>query len=184
MTREITALLRAWAAGNTAALNDALPAIYAELCSIAAARLRARRKGCTLDPSALVHEAYLRLAESSPAIFESRSHFLAVASLLMREILVDRFRAKKALKRGSNGVAVTLGEVPGGSGPEVDLLDLDAVLDELAAAYQRHAKIVEMRFFGGLSVEETAGALGISRATVKRDWMFARAWITERLGRR
>lgn len=180
---DITALLRAWSAGSASALNDALPEIYAELRHIAARRLRARQKGCTLDPIALVHEAYLRMAESSPVIFENRSHFFAIASLLMRTILIDHIRAKRAIKRGSDGIAVTLGDVVGESsfGSAPDLLDLDAALGELGAKYPRHAQIVEMRFFGGLSVEESAEALGISTATVKRDWTFARAWILERL---
>ena len=181
-TTDITALLRAWSGGNAGALNQAVPEIYGELRRIAASRLRAQQKGCTLDPTALVHEAYLRLAESSPVIYESRSHFFALASLLMRSILIDHVRAKKAYKRGSGGVAVTLHEIPGESGREPDLLDLDAALNQLSAAYPRHAQIVEMRFFGGLSVEEAADALGISPATVKRDWTFARAWIIERLG--
>jgi len=180
---DVTGLLRAWSGGNAAALNDALPEIYAELRRIAASRLRAQQKGCTLDPTALVHEAYLRMAESSPVIFENRAHFFALASLLMRTILIDHVRAKGAQKRGSDGVAVTLSELPGDCNlsAEPDLLDLDAALNQLAAAYPRHAQIVEMRFFGGLSVEEAADALGISPATVKRDWSFARAWIFERL---
>jgi len=181
---EITALLRAWSGGSVAALNDALPEIYAELRRIAASRLRARQKGCTLDPVTLVHEAYLRLAESSPVIFENRSHFFAVASLLMRTILIDHIRAKGAAKRGG-GISMTLSEAPGKpfEGGQPDLLDLDAALGELSVKYPRHAQIVELRFFGGLSVEESAEALGISTATVKRDWSFAKAWILERLSR-
>ncbi len=180
---DITALLRAWSAGSARALNDAVPEIYSELRRIAANRLRDRQRGCTLDPTALVHEAYLRLAESSPVIFENRSHFFALASLLMRTILIDHIRAKRAIKRGSDGVAVTLSGLPSESFPhaEPDLLDLDAALNDLASSYPRHAQIVEMRFFGGLSVEESAEALGISPATVKRDWTFAKAWIMERL---
>ena len=180
---DVTALLRAWSAGSAAGLNDAVPAIYSELRRIAAGRLRDRQKGCTLDPTALVHEAYLRLAESSPVIFENRSHFFALASLLMRTILIDHIRAKRAQKRGRDGIAVTLSDLPGEMfrHAEPDLLDLDAALSELADAYPRHAQIVEMRFFGGLSVEESAEALGVSPATVKRDWSFAKAWIMTRL---
>lgn len=180
---DITALLRAWSGGDTSALNSALPEIYSELHRIASNRLRARERGLTLDPTALVHEAYLRLAETTPTIFENRSHFFALASLLMRTILIDHIRAKGARKRGGDGVAITLSDSAGHVGPPLapDLLDLDAALSELARLYPRHAKIVEMRFFGGLTVEEVTEILGISPATVKRDWTFAKAWITQKL---
>jgi RNA polymerase sigma factor (TIGR02999 family) len=179
----ITQLLRAWSGGNAAALNDALPQIYAELRRIAGSRLRAREKSCTLDSTALVHEAYLRLTQSSPVVCQNRAHFFALASILMRGILVDHIRAKHAHKRGSAGISVTLSDLPGEANLAVapDLLDLDAAIDELSALYPRHATIIEMRFFGGLSVEEVAESLGISPATVKRDWTFAKTWMLRRL---
>lgn len=179
----ITELLRAWSGGNASALNDALPQMYAELRRIAGNRIRARQTNCTLDSTALVHEAYLRMTQSSPVLWQNRAHFFALASILMRGILVDHIRAKHAHKRGSAGVSVTLSDVPGDSSLAVapDLLDLDAAINELAALYPRHATIVEMRFFGGLSVEEVAESLGISPATVKRDWTFAKTWLLRRL---
>lgn len=178
---EITGLLRKWAAGEAAALDRLFPGVYAELNRIAKNRLQARRSGDTVEPATLVHEAYLRLSKSDPVQWADRSHFFAVAAIFMRHILLDHARARKAAKRGG-GIEVTLSERDQKSSPlEAELLDVDIAIQELARLDQQQAKIVELRFFGGLSIAETAEALGVSPATVKRDWAVAKAWIRRRL---
>jgi len=174
-------LLRKWAAGEAAALDRLFPGVYAELNRIAKNRLQARRSGDTVEPATLVHEAYLRLSKSDPVQWADRSHFFAVAAIFMRHILLDHARARKAAKRGG-GIEVTLSERDQKSSPlEAELLDVDIAIQELARLDQQQAKIVELRFFGGLSIAETAEALGVSPATVKRDWAVAKAWIRRRL---
>lgn len=176
----ITNLLRAWASGDGAAFNRLMPEVYAELGRLARQRLRARRQGDSIDPTTLVHEAYIRFSQSASVPWQNRAHFYAVAGVLMRRILVDHVRARMAAKRGGGGIGLCLGEQIQGV-PEPGLLDVDAAIDELAALDRQQAKIVEMRFFGGLTVEETAEAMGISPATVKRDWSVAKTWIRRRL---
>jgi RNA polymerase sigma factor (TIGR02999 family) len=156
--------------------------VYAELRRVAAAYLRRERPGQTLQPTALVNEAYVRLAGQHPR-FQNRAHFCAIAANAMRQILVERARARNAQKRGGGAVRVTLEDQMAIS-PEsaLDLATLDEALTRLATLDPRQARIVELRFFGGLSVEETADALGISPATVKRHWAVARAWLARELG--
>jgi RNA polymerase sigma factor (TIGR02999 family) len=159
-----------------------MPLVYDELRRLAASYLRRERPGQTLQATALVHEAYVRLIGEAQT-FHNRTHFLAIAALSMRQILVQRARARKAAKRGGDPARITLDEqlfaVPGQS--EIDLVALDAALDKLATLDARQAKVVELRYFGGLSVEEVADVLDISPATVKRDWTLARAWLKREL---
>lgn len=165
------------------ALDEMLPAVYPELRRVAAAYLRRERPGQTLQPTALVNEAYVRLAGQHPR-FHNRAHFCAIAANAMRQILVERARARHAQKRGGGAPRVTLVEGLAAS-PEspVDLDALDEALTRLAALDAQQARIVELRFFGGLSVEETAEALGVSTATIKRHWAVARAWLARELAR-
>lgn len=181
--RDITLLLQAVRRGGAAAENDLVAAVYAELRALAAARLRGDRAGDTLGPTALVHEAWLRLGLSR-ADFADRRHFFGAAARVMRQALVDRHRLHLRRKRDQH--------LPEDAGlealaaatqlPPLDLLALDEALDELAAVDERMAKIVQLRYFAGLSVEETAAALEVSERTVKREWNVARAWLYQRLG--
>jgi RNA polymerase sigma-70 factor (ECF subfamily) len=156
--------------------------VYAELRRVAAAYLRRERPGQTLQPTALVNEAYVRLAGQHPR-FQNRAHFCAIAANAMRQILVERARARHAQKRGGGAARVTLEDNMAVS-PEaaIDLTALDEALTRLAALDPRQARIVELRFFGGLSVEEAAESLGVSSATLKRQWAIARAWLARELG--
>jgi RNA polymerase sigma factor (TIGR02999 family) len=177
----ITSLVRDWSTGNREAFDQLLPAVYSELRRLAHWHLRSLH-GQTLQPTALVHEVYLRLVGGASLSWQDRAHFFAVAAQLMRCILVDRFRAASAEKRGGGSVPITLPEsvaIEGMGDP--DLIDLDVALNELAELDPQQARIVELRFFVGLSLEETAEVLGVSPATVKRDWAAARAWIQVRL---
>ena len=161
-----------------------MPLVYDELRRLAASYLRRERPGQTLQATALVNEAYIRLIGEKAHNWQNRTHFLAIAALSMRQILVQRARARNAAKRGGDPQRITLDEqlLPGSpGGGEVDLVALDAALDRLAALNERQAKIVELRYFGGLTVEEAANALGISPATLKRDWTLARAWLKKEL---
>jgi len=156
--------------------------VYDELHSIAGRHLRRERPGHTLQPTALVHEAYLRLVGGDGLAATSRVHFLRAASRAMRQALVDHARARLALKRGS-GLQITLDEgIAGRAEPIIDMLTLDDALARLAAAEPRWAQVVELKFFAGLDVPDIAEALGVSAATVKRDWQFARAWLARELG--
>jgi RNA polymerase sigma factor (TIGR02999 family) len=163
-----------------------MPLVYDELRRLAASYLRRERPGQTLQATALVHEAYVRLIGEKAHNWQNRTHFLAIAALSMRQILVQRARARKAAKRGGDPERITIDEqllaAPDTGAPDqIDLLALDAALDRLAALNERQARIVELRYFGGLGVEEAAEALGISPATVKRDWTLARAWLKREL---
>jgi len=179
---EVTRLLRAWGEGDETARDRLIPVVYQALRKRAAAHLRHERRGHTLRPTDLVHETYLRLCDQNAA-WENREQFFGVASRLMRRILVDHARARAAAKRGG-GLRVTLVDAPGGAAPaEPDLLDLDAALDELSALDERQARLVELRFFGGLSLEEAAEATGLSRTTVGREWVTAKAWLYRRLSK-
>ena len=167
-------------------LDRLLPDAYQELRRLAAAYLRRERPGQTLQPTALVHEAYLRLAKDKPGRWQNRAHFCAIAANAMRQILVERARARGALKRGGGQPRVTLVDgieaVAGKDGPApIDLLALDQALTRLAELDPRQARIIELRYFGGLSLEETADALEVAPATVKRDWSVARAFLAREL---
>ena len=171
-------------AGNTAALEELVPLVYAELRRIAGRYVRRERAGHSLQATALVHEAYIRLLKDEDLTFENRAHFLGIAARSMRQILVEHARARGAEKRGGERQRVTLDEGVAAGGPvDVDLLALEEALERLAALNADHARIVELRFFGGLTNEETAAALDISPATVKRAWAVARAWLFRELTR-
>jgi RNA polymerase sigma factor (TIGR02999 family) len=175
---DVTGLLRAWTDGDLAARDELIAVLYRELHQRAAARLRRERDGHLLQPTALVNEAYLRLIDQKRSAWQNRAHFLAVASEMMRRILVDHARRRKMAKRSGRWAKLTLHEaVAHGKPRDVDLLDLDRALQKLAAFDQRKAQIAELRFFGGLSLEETGLVIGASVATVERDWQVARAWL-------
>ena len=179
---EVTRLLQAWGQGDDAARDLLIPIVYDELRRRAASHLRHERRGHTLRPTELVHETYLRLCRQDAA-WQNRDQFFGVASRLMRRILVDHARARAAAKRGG-GLRVTLAEDASATGPrEPDLLDLDAALGELAALDERQAHLVELRYFGGLSIDEAARVLQLSPATVSREWTAARTWLYRRLTR-
>ena len=181
----VTRLLRQWQEGDRDALDRLIPLVYDELKVIASRHMAHEWRKGTLQTTGLVNEAYIRLIGERGQNWQNRTHFLAIAALSMRQILVQRARRRKAAKRGGDPERITLNEqlVPAtGGGPgDVDVLALDAALDRLAALDERQAKVVEMRYFGGLTVEETADALGISPATVKRHWTVARAWLRREL---
>jgi RNA polymerase sigma factor (TIGR02999 family) len=179
---EVTELLRAWSGGDLEARDRLMPLVYQELRRRAAAHLRRERRDHTLQPTALVHEAYLRLVDQKRIVWQNRAQFLAVASQMMRRVLVDRARARRMAKRDGNWARVSLDETVLMTPPgDVDVLDLDRALTGLAAFDERKSRIAEMRFFGGLSLEETGHALGLSVATVERDWQAARAWLFKTL---
>jgi RNA polymerase sigma factor (TIGR02999 family) len=181
---DISRLLAEYREGDRDAIDRLMPLVYAELRRIAARSLRAERKEHTLQPTALVNEAYLRMVEQQNAVWQNRAHFLGCAARLMRNILVDHARAHRADKRGGRQLRVTLGEdLLTAEAREVDLLALDAALDRLAEQDEQKSRIVELRYFGGLSTEETAEVLGISDRTVKRAWALARAWLRRELER-
>jgi RNA polymerase sigma factor (TIGR02999 family) len=181
---DITQLLAEYREGDRDAIDRLIPLVYAELRRIAARSLRAERKEHTLQPTALVNEAYLRMVEQRNAVWQNRAHFLGCAARLMRNILVDHARAHRADKRGGQQMRVTLGEdMLLIEEREVDLLALDAALERLAEQDEQKCRIVELRYFGGLSTEETAEVLGVSDRTVKRAWALARAWLRRDLER-
>jgi RNA polymerase sigma-70 factor, ECF subfamily len=182
---EITEYLRAWEQGDDTALERLVPMVYEELRTIAARHLRSERPDHTLQPTALANEAYLRLRGMGDVPWHDRSHFYAIASRIMRRLLVDHARARTARKReGSQSVQLSEG-LHDGQRPVMDaeeLIDLDRALDELATTEPRLSRLVELRFFGGLNIEEAAALLDCSPRTAKRDWTFARAWLLHRLG--
>jgi len=170
-------LLRRWRDGDSDALHRLLPLVYEELRRVARHHMRGERAAETLQTTALIHEAYLRLVEQPVKDAQNRSHFVAVASHLMRQILVDHARERLALKR-HGGYRVTLSEDLAMSAPlDVDVLAIEEALLRLGQLDPQQARVVELRYFGGLSIHETAGVLGVSEATVKRDWATARAWL-------
>jgi RNA polymerase sigma factor (TIGR02999 family) len=175
----VTGLLLAWREGDDAALEQLVPLVHQELHRIARGCMRGERTGHSLQATALVNEAYLRLIGAQQVDWQNRVHFLAVSARLMRRILVDFARKKKYQKRGGGAQDVTLDEALIVVEPGRDLLALDEALDALAKMDERKAKVVEMRYFGGLTVEETAIALGVSPDTVMRDWRLAKAWLLE-----
>jgi RNA polymerase sigma factor (TIGR02999 family) len=178
---DVTALLVAWNKGGEAARNRLMEAVYGELRRLARGYLRRERPGHSLSPTALVHEAYLKLVDQRRVQWQNRVHFFAIAAHMMRRILVDHARAHGAGKRDA-GTKVPMEDVDvGTAAPEVDVLALDAALDKLARIDARQSQLVELRFFGGLTVEETATVLGVAPITVKRDWALARAWLFRQL---
>jgi RNA polymerase sigma factor (TIGR02999 family) len=180
-SQPVSALLTKWRAGDQEALQALIPLVYQELRRIAQHHLRQERPDHTLQSTALVHEAYLRLIKQGPAEVANRAHFLAVASQLMRQILVDHARGHRAAKRGG-GFKLELNDAMGAQKPQnMDLVALDDALNELAKLDPQQTRIVELRFFGGLSIDETAEVVGISPTTVKREWATARAWLRREL---
>lgn len=179
----VTSLLKRIQKGDQGANEKLIPIIFAELRRLARHHMKNERLGHTLQPTALVNEAYIRLAGFERMDWQSRSHFLGMASGLMRQILIDYARRRQSLKRGGDKAFVELDENRAMLSPQqsAELIALDIALAELAKMNPRHAKIVELRYFGGLSVEEAAEALGIAPITVKRDWAAARAWLRSRL---
>jgi RNA polymerase sigma-70 factor (ECF subfamily) len=180
-SREVSELLLHWGNGDRKALEAILPLVYNELRRLARASLRQQRSNHTLQTTALVHEAYLRLAgEKSPQV-QNRAHFLGIAAQLMRWILVDYERNRRASKRGAGLTRLTLDESIASPQRDIDLLALDQALDRLAELDAQQSQIIELRYFGGLSIEDTSEFLGISPATVKRSWASARAWLLREL---
>jgi RNA polymerase sigma factor (TIGR02999 family) len=182
-TPAVTELLRAWGAGDAGASEALVPLVYAELRRQARRALRREREGHTLQATALVHEAWLRLDGQHDVPWESRTQFLAVAAQMMRRVLVDHARTRRALKRGGGGTHVTLGHADHAiaAPDQVDVLALDDALARLAILDPRKARLVELRYFAGLSIPEAAAALGVSLATVGREWAVARMWLRREL---
>lgn len=193
----VTGLLQRWSDGDRSAIDQVIPLVYDELRLMAQRQLRHERDGHTLQSTGLVHEAFMKLAEQDgPARWASRSHFLGWTATLMRHILVDHARARQAAKRGggvaiesldalmddTQGQAAVAAQVGAGGGEPIDVIAMDQALQRLEALDPQQGRVVELRFFGGLSVAETCEALGISPATVKREWATARAWLLRELG--
>ncbi|HWQ31893.1 MAG TPA: ECF-type sigma factor [Blastocatellia bacterium] len=184
MPEEITQLLLNWSNGDQSAINRLMPLVYDELRRLAASYLRRERPDHTLEPTALVHEAFLRMVNQKEMTWQSRAQFFGLAATLMRNILVDHARRHRAARRGGNEYTLTLSHADRLSNQaDVGLLALDDALNDLAAIRPQHARLVELKFFGGLTIAETAEVLGISHATVERDWAFARAWLRRELSR-
>jgi len=180
--REITELLRAWSSGERQALDLLFPVVYEELRRLSKHYLRGERVGHTLQTTALVHEAYIRLSRSGRLEFKDRGHFFAISARIMRQILVDFARRKNFKKRGEGSVAIEISEeLMMGGDINDEFLGLDEALKELAEFDVRKSCVVELKFFGGLSIDEIASALGVSSETVKRDWRLARSWLRIRL---
>jgi RNA polymerase sigma factor (TIGR02999 family) len=178
----ITGLLQQWSEGDSAAIERLVPLVYGELRLLARGCLAGERSDHTLQSTALVHEAYLRLIKGSTVHWQNRAHFFAVAAQVMRRILVDHARKRGAAKRGADPIKLKLdGSLDSVNGRELDLVSLDDALNELAELDARQSRIVELRFFGGLSIENVAQVLAISPATVKREWNTARAWLFEQM---
>ena len=179
---EVTLMLIRWSNGERDALDQLIPVVYGELRKLARRALGRERRDHTLQPTALVHEAYMRLVDQRSVNWQNRAHFFAIASQAMRRIVVDHARRHNALKRGGDNLKVELEAamlLPGAK--DVDVVKLDDALTALAAFDPHQSRIVELRFFGGLSIEQTAEVIGISPATVKRDWSMAKAWLHREL---
>jgi len=184
-TNEITKLLQEWQGGDGAALDALVPVVYKELRRLAHYELRKERPDHTLQSTALVHEAYFRLVGRDLPQWEGRTHFFAIAAKLMRQILVDYARRRRASKRGSGVCMLTLDDAMAmPQGKDVDVVAVDDALNTLAEVDPRQSRVVELRFFAGLSLEETSEAMGIATATVQRDWTAARAWLHREISRR
>ena len=187
---ELTGLLKAWGTGDQEALGRLTPVVYDELRRLARRHMRNERAGNTLQTTALIHEAYLRLVDIHRAEWQDRVHFFAVCAQIMRRILLDRARRRSTAKRGgekkmiNHSSAINLDEIPDiASAKAAQLIAVDDALDALAKIDERKAQVIELRYFGGLSVEETAEALNISPQSVMRDWRLAKAWLLRELGR-
>jgi RNA polymerase sigma factor (TIGR02999 family) len=179
---EVTDLLNDWSNGDQEALNRLMPLVYDELRRLASRYLRHERVGHTLQTTALVHEAYLKLVDQKKANWDNRVQFFAAAAKVMRHVLVDYARSRKAAKRGGDYYRLSLDEATISSGEkDADLLVLNEALNRLAAIDPQQSRVVELRVFGGLTVEDTAAALGISPRTVKREWSMAKAWLTQQI---
>jgi RNA polymerase sigma factor (TIGR02999 family) len=189
LTSETTQLLRAWAGGNAGALEELMPRVYRELRRIAGHCMQGERPGCSVQTTALVHDAYLKLIDVANVEWRHRAHFYAISAQIMRRILLDRARRRTSAKRGGNSPAIRLDrihldEVPDlSSGRARELIALDDALQVLAGIDPRKAQVIELRFFGGLTAEETAEVLKVSPDTVLRDWKVARAWLLAELSR-
>jgi RNA polymerase sigma factor (TIGR02999 family) len=179
---EVTQLLARWSAGDREALDNLTPLVYNELRRLAKSYLRHERPDHTLQGTALVHEAYLRLIDQRNVAWQNRNQFFALAAELIRRILVDHARAKVAAKRGGNNVKLSLDEaLAPADEKDLDLVALDDALEALARVDPQQSRVVELRYFGGLTIEETAGVLGISPATTKRDWTLAKAFLKKEI---
>jgi RNA polymerase sigma factor (TIGR02999 family) len=179
---EVTRLLRAWSSGDSAALDALFPLVYAELRRQAERAMRREAAGHTLQPTGLVHEAFLRMVGPAPASLESRAQFFGIAGRCMRRVLVDHARARQAAKRGGAAGAITLSDCDAlAEEPEPEVLGLHEALEKLETTDPELSRLVELRYFGGLTIDETAAALEISPATVKREWAVARAWLRREL---
>jgi RNA polymerase sigma factor (TIGR02999 family) len=182
MPGDVTVLLQKWSLGDPAAAEQLAALVYAELRRLAHRYLRRERPDHTLRSAELVHEAYLRMVDQKHANWHDRAHFFAVSANVMRRILVDHARAHHREKRGGGAPTLVLNEaIDVHHGRNAELIALDEALDALARLDPRQSRIVELRFFGGLSIEETAEALGLSKATVNRDWVTARAWLSREI---
>jgi RNA polymerase sigma factor (TIGR02999 family) len=171
-------------AGDKRAAEELIPLVYDDLRALAQQHLKRENPGHTLQATALVNEAYLRLIDAQPEGWNGRTHFFAVAAATLRRVLVDHARAKRTKKRGGDAQRVSvLDPAASATVPAIDLLALDEALERLAATKPRHARLVELRFFGGLEVEEAAAILGVSKETAKLDWRFARAWLNRALAK-
>lgn len=175
---EVTSLLAAWSKGDPTALDELMPLVYSELHRIARRVWGQHQQGNTLQPTALINEAYVKLARAENTTFQDRCHFFAVASTAMRQILVNHAKSRFSAKRGGGGADLPLDEIEHAVDREAaDIVSLHEALEALQTFDPRKSKIVEMRYFGGLSIEETAEALGVSIATVNREWRLARSWL-------
>jgi RNA polymerase sigma-70 factor (ECF subfamily) len=183
-THEVTALLRAWREGDQLALEALMPLVHDELRRIARRCLHGQRANHSVQATELVNEAFLRLVDVQQVNWQNRTHFLAMSARLMRRVLVDLARSRGANKRGGGAIRVTLDDATiGGVAPDADVIRLDDALQALAAQDDRKSRVVELRFFGGLTADEIAVALQVSSKTVLRDWEFARAWLERELTR-
>jgi RNA polymerase sigma-70 factor (ECF subfamily) len=179
----LTKLLVRWGDGDKTALDELVPLVYQERRRLANSYLQRERQNHTLQPTALVHEVYLRMAGQENAVFQNRAQFFGLAAKIMRNVLVDHARTQKRAKRGGSQIKLSLTQADRfDTREDIDLLALDEALNKLAVTNPQHSQIVELRYFGGLSIEETADVLNVSHATVERSWKFARAWLRTQLG--
>ena len=178
----ITELLASYGRGDKESLDQLMPIVYDELRRQAARYLRREKAGHTLQTTALIHEAYVRLVDQRNMQWQNRAHFFGIAAQMMRRILVDHARSKKRAKRGGSDIRVSLGDAEvAAKDQDLDVVALDEALERLARIDEQQSRVVELRFFSGLSVEETAEVMGISKSTVKRDWSMAKAWLHREL---
>ena len=181
--QNVTQLLARWSKGDKAALDELIPLVYGELRKLASSYLRRKSGEQSLQPTALVHEAYIHLADQKNTSFENRAQFYGLAARIMRDILVDHARRRLATKRGGHQLRLSLSHANRLSKePAIDIVAIDLALRKLEAVQAEHSRIVELRFFGGLTIEEAAEATGLSHSTIERHWTFARAWLRRELG--